>query len=329
MFQSARLVLTGWYILILTCVVFIFSILLYQRFLTEFDRYIHLERKREAALTLPPGEVSGNGLVDELRERIWLDLLGIDGVILVGAGLASYWLAGRTLKPIETMVMEQRRFMADASHELRTPLTALKTEIEVSLRDKKIAPVDARTLLTSNLEEIDRLRRLTDDLLLLGQNGHQPPALERVSADDIVARALKKVRSLAAAKRIAVESNKSETLHFDADPDRLVDLFVILFDNAIKYSHAGGRIEVAWQRVGSKVKFIVRDFGIGVSRDALPHVFDRFYRADTARRRQASGGHGLGLAIAKDIVNRHRGEIALTSEPGDGTVVTVVLPLRH
>jgi heavy metal sensor kinase len=239
---------------------------------------------------------------------------------------------GRLAKTINDMIgrlersfSEIRRFTADASHEIRTPLTAIRTETEVALRKPLTAP-EYQQLLGSILEECDRLTRLTDQLLTLARQdaGAGRPALEDVDLALLVKDVTETLRPLA--------ENKGLHLVFDADgPARmsgdnlgLRQVFFNVLDNAIKYTLCGGKIAIQLNHRDGQVVVTIKDTGIGIAAEHLPHVFDRFYRVDKARSR-AEGGTGLGLSIARGTVLAHGGQMELTSASGQGTTCTITL----
>lgn len=252
-----------------------------------------------------------------IRNTLLLNL----GVLLAG-GAFSYFLARRTLEPIEATVERERQFTADASHELRTPLSAMQTEIEVALRDSKLDIKDARALLKSNLEEVAKLKALSGGLLKLARNG-SAPILQAVHLLPVITEATGQIKSAAKAKEMTIKTNVSE-ITVRAEPESLRELLVILLDNAVKYSPANSTIMITAKKVSQLAELTVKDQGIGIAADDLPHIFDRFFRADSAR---STGGYGLGLAIAKQLASHLDGTITAESTLGKGSVFTVKLPL--
>ncbi len=275
-------------------------------------------------ITAPSSEV-----LEEAKYRILFVLILINLGILGLSGIAGYLLAGLTLKPIKNMVDEQNRFITDASHELRTPLTSLRSEIEVNLRDKKLTLAESRKLLESNLEEVNNLQYLSDNLIKLAQT-HKPNSVkfETVQIVKIANEALRKVEKLAKKKSITIEK-EVEDISIQADKQSITELLVILLDNAIKYSDENKKINFEAKKSGGNVLIQVKDQGIGIDKNDLPFLFDRFYRADQARTKQDADGFGLGLSIAKEIVTKHKGSISVKSISGSGTVFTIKLPIKH
>ncbi len=229
------------------------------------------------------------------------------------------------LVSIEEAYRAQQRFVSDASHELRAPLTAIQANLELLQRHPEISFQDQTEALSEASREAYRLTRLIADLLALARaDAGASLSLQRVELDQIALEAVNEARHLARGQR--VEIGKMEPALVMGNPDRLKQLFLILLDNAIKYTPPGGQVLVDLKRDGKSVEVTVRDSGVGISVDALPHIFERFYRADPARTRDP-GGTGLGLPIAQWIVEQHEGHITIDSQPGAGTTVRVKLPV--
>lgn len=345
MFHSARLSLTAWYLLIIMCVSFFFSFLIYSSVNSEFRRFEAIDKvvqeHTEAGMPIPRSVFRARidpELIAAARSRLLTTLGTINLVIFGISGIAGYFLAGRTLKPIQKMVTEQRRFITDASHELRTPLTSLRSELEVGLREKDMSGKEARQLLKSNLEEVIHLQTLSESLLELTQYDKtlRNSTYIVVSLQDVLKEAEKNVQGLAKKKEIMIKS-KDRKLQVKGSKDALRELFTILLDNAIKYSNAKSTITIETTAVNRAAVVSIRDEGSGIAEKDLPHIFERFYRADSARS-NGGGGFGLGLAIAKQIVDAHSGTItvksivskparsASQSDAGGGTTFTVQLP---
>ncbi|HLL51737.1 MAG TPA: HAMP domain-containing sensor histidine kinase, partial [Thermomicrobiales bacterium] len=230
----------------------------------------------------------------------------------------------------------QERFVGDASHELRTPLTAIRGNVDVLMRQTRrdpsgLDPIDLAPALDDIRRESDRMRRLLDDLLLLARadasDGHTDTAVvrrDRVRLNEIAADAVRSAEALASGHTLELEAPRS--VEIPGDADRLHQLLMILLDNAVRHTPPTGRIRVALAATpDGQARIAVRDEGEGIAPEHLPHVFERFYRADGARGR-SSGGTGLGLAIAQAICRAHGGEITVSSAPGKGTTFLVTLP---
>lgn len=334
MFEGARIKLTLWYVLIIMTVSVAFSAVIYQLVGAEVQRFADVQRIRvgrrlfEVNIDLLPPQPDID-LVNEAKHRLLLILLGINGGILVISGGLAYVLAGKTLKPISDMVEDQNQFISDASHELRTPLTSMKSAMEVALRDKSLEIKEARGIITENIEDVDKLQALSDHLLQLAQ--YQKPdkkvKFEKVSVAEIVAGAVKKTALMAKKKGITMDSTKVEEIEIKANKYNINDLLVILLDNAIKYSPKGKTVKIGAKRDDGSAIMTVSDEGMGIDPKDLPHIFERFYRADSARSKEGVGGYGLGLSIAKKIAESHRGNISVKSKINAGTTFTVKLPV--
>lgn len=314
MFQAARIKLTAWYLLIIMVISVGFSLAAYNRFHRELIRIEFGPTRFERHLFTGPGPE----IFFEVRHRLLRAIIVINAAILVLAGASGYWLAGKTLEPIEQMVKEQNRFISDASHELKTPLTSLKTAFEVYLRRRKSA------IVSESLAEVNQLQALTENMLKLTYNRPAPPA--PVDLGSVLAQAVKQVKPLAKAKNIRLRTAKTK-LKIKGNAEQLTELLVILLDNAVKYSPAGSRVEITAQKSDHQAIIKVSDQGIGISANDLPHIFDRFYRADRARTKSNSGGYGLGLAIAKKIIDAHHGTIKVKSQLGQGTTFQLAFSL--
>lgn len=344
MFTSARLKLTTWYLLIIMLVSVSFSLAMYKVLTSELDRVerLHILRQ-ERQISLPdfnniplqlrqrlphPLRIDPE-LVAETKNRLKMILFLINGGIFGISSLAGFFLAGRTLKPIKDMVDEQNRFITDASHELRTPITSLKTEIEVNLRDKKLSK-DTKKILESNLEEVNNLQTLSDNLIKLTQyqkiNGNI--VFEETSLKEIVDEACRKVTNLAKHNKVSIH-NKVKDHVIQANRQSLSEAFVIFLDNAIKYSHKNTSVTLSSYTIDHSVVADIKDEGIGIDKEDRPHLFDRFYRADKSRTKTDIQGYGLGLSIAKQIIDKHQGTISVESEVGKGTTFSVKLPCKQ
>lgn len=220
---------------------------------------------------------------------------------------------------------EMHRFTADAAHELRTPLTVLRTQLEVALRADR-SPEEYREVLGSLHEETVRLCRLASQLLELSREdaGVEAVPFTPVRLDKVLHESLDQVRPAAALKSLRWEAMHSSPTEVFADAHRLQRVFVNLLDNAVKNTPPDGRIRVSVSVTSDSVETIIADTGCGIPAEHLPHLFDRFYRADLART--SPDGSGLGLAICQAIVHAHHGRIELQSTYGQGTTVTVTLP---
>lgn len=230
------------------------------------------------------------------------------------------------LARLEEEFRRTKQFSADASHELRTPLTILRGETEVALRWAKTTD-EFREMLTSNMEEIDRMGRMIEDLLTLAKSdaGDMILATKEFSLTDMLGRLFLGGKTLAEPKGIDLGITAGGEIMIVGDELRLRQLFLNLISNAIKYSPAGSSVRIDMGEENGMVRVAISDTGIGIPEEHLPCIFDRFYRIDKARNRE-DGGTGLGLAIVKSIVEAHGGTINVSSELGKGSTFTVHLP---
>ena len=234
----------------------------------------------------------------------------------------------RLLDRLDLAFERQRRFIADASHELRTPLAILQGESEVALSRSGRTPEEYRESLAILHHEARRLARIVDDMLTLSRAdaGQFPVNPRELYLDELVAECTQSVRTLSAAKSIALSVESSGELPVVADESLLSRMLLNLLDNAIKYTPAGGKVTVATRHGAAGPEITVSDNGPGISQELQPRIFERFFRADQARTRGNSDGAGLGLSIAKWIAEAHHGSLELTRSSPEGTVFTVRLP---
>jgi heavy metal sensor kinase len=220
-----------------------------------------------------------------------------------------------------------RRFLADASHELRTPLTVIRGELENAVGTPGL-PAVTRDGMGSVLEEVDRLARIVEGLFALSRLDAGEAQAERVRFDlgELAMTTTEQMCLLAEDKGVSLSRDISRGVTVEGDRARLKQVVVNLLDNAIKYTPAGGTVTMAVRANAGKAWLGVTDNGMGIPAEALPHLFERFYRVDKARSRDL-GGAGLGLSIVKAICDAHNGRVGVASEPGRGSCFSVELPL--
>jgi heavy metal sensor kinase len=231
-----------------------------------------------------------------------------------------------TLERLESLFETQRRFLADVSHELRTPLTAIRGNVDLIRRMGTPDP-ESLEAITS---EVDRMTRMVQDLLLLAQaeSGQLPMGHEIVELDTLLLQVYKQAKVLAQ-DRLDIRLGREDQARVRGDVDRLKQMLLNLVSNAIQYTPADGTITLSLTCVGDRARLTVSDTGPGIAQDALPHIFERFYRVDRSRQRTAQGGIGLGLSIAHWIARSHDGTIEVASQLGQGTTFSVWLPLAN
>ena len=228
------------------------------------------------------------------------------------------------LDNLEETYRRELRFVGDASHELRTPLTAIQADLQLLQNHPDMDAETRQQLVSSATAEIRRLTLLTNDLLALARaDAGLGFDLEPLELDRALLDALNEVRGLAGERELRVAA--LQPMMVAGNRDRLIQLLIILLDNAIKYTPDGGRISVALRERPNGPELVVEDNGVGIPAEDLPHIFERLYRADPARSRDP-GGTGLGLSIARWIVDQHDASIDVASETGAGTTVRVTFP---
>ena len=228
------------------------------------------------------------------------------------------------LARIESSFKRMTQFTADASHELRTPVAIMRATAEIALRQKRDEEM-YRKALQEILEEAERTSSLIDDLLTLARadSATEQLASSPTNVAELIETAFSKTKFLAAEKAVAISLRiVRHDIWMEGNQEALVRLFLVLFDNAVKYTPAGGRVSAVFDMVKGRSVLRIQDSGAGIAPEDLPHIFERFYRADKTRTRK-EGGFGLGLAIAKWIADAHAAEIRVESTPGQGSVFTV------
>lgn len=232
------------------------------------------------------------------------------------------------LDRIEAAFQRQRQFSTDAAHELRTPLAIMQTGLEVTLSRARGAP-EYHAALVSIQEEVQRLTQLANTLLLLARaDAHELPLeIRTVDLNLLLLAVIEQFAPAANAKGITLAHHIPPGLSLQADQDRLIQVIFNLLDNAVKYTPEGGQVRVSAEAADHAAAVTIADSGPGIPAEDQAHIFDRFYRADSSRNR-ARGGFGLGLAIARRIVELHGGTIRVISQPGHGAQFIITLPAR-
>ena len=335
MFRSATLKLTAWYLAILMAISITFSVVIYQLNYKEISfRLENLQHSIIDGFEAPAPlsnyfsiytSGSDSPILTESRKasnQMILSLVYINVVVFVAGGLGAFFLARRTLRPIAEAHEAQSRFTSDASHELRTPLAAMKTELEVNLRDPKLEVGEARELLESNLEEVNKLIKLSEMLLHLARFDHEQLEVDTIDMPVMLEEIIK--RYPLESKRFEITARKKSTTL--ANEAAISELMSVLIDNAIKYSPEKSPIYIRVFEQRAHAGFEIRNEGDKIPDEKLPKLFERFFRADTSRNNGSKNGYGLGLSIAKKIVDIHHGELTVSSSE-DFTTFTFYLPI--
>jgi two-component system, OmpR family, sensor kinase len=294
-----------------------FVIWLYGVFIVGFAMYLTLGQALDPLKSIVETAVQINR-ADDLSRRI--PLQGFEeGEI--GSLIQTF---NQTLERLEVLFTSQQRFLADVSHELRTPLTVIKGNVDLMRRMKQF---DSESLASID-QEAGRLTRLVGGLLMLAQaeSGNLPLSFRRVELDLLITEVFQEMHIIAGGA-VHVHLSEIDQLVVNGDRDRLKQVLINLIANAIQYTPRGGDVFISLSKVGDMARIICRDTGPGIPSEDLPHIFERFYRAEKSRTRGKTTGFGLGLSITKWIVEHHSGRIEVDSKEGQGTTFAIWLPL--
>lgn len=334
-FESSILKLTASYALIFAVILFLAGGITYSVFANRTHRRFNTiiivddegqtqQIKQVAPSLRPPRPTTPTE--NQLREDLIAAVIYVNTILVLVSAFFGYLLARRTLQPIKLAYEKQQRFLADASHELRTPLAILHLDLENQLQ---VVKGETKKQALSNLQEVQRMGKLVNDLLVLSR------------LDQSVTHHMAHVAVLPAVQAVverftATAQAQQVTLTLDADTidtsvtvlahsDTLVQAISNVIHNAIAYNKKEGIVRVIVQNTAKEVVVTVRDTGVGISKDDLVHIFDRFYRADKSRTR-ATGGTGLGLAIVQSAVQQSGGTVTIDSIIDQGTTVIMRFP---
>lgn len=260
--------------------------------------------------------------LDQFRSFLWISVIvGLCGCVIVF--LAFAFTAGRIVAPIAESYEKQKRFISDAGHEIKTPLTIINANVDIMELDGE------KEELTEIRQQTKRLTELTNNLVLLSKMEEAEHTLQKIDfpLSDLVSETAGSFRAPAAARGIELEASVTPDLTANGSPDAIRQLISVLLENAVKYSPEGGRVSIGLvPHRKTAVLTVENDSEQQVNENDLPHIFDRFYRAD-ASRNSATGGHGIGLSIAKAIIEAHGGSISASTKTGNDLCVTAELPL--
>jgi len=326
MFHRARLKLTVLYSVIFLVLFWSLSSGIYFWMNKYFgdsgiDRYIHINNERffsghREEEHEPPSDI----ILDELRDAIII----IDFLLLFIVPSLAWVLTGRTLKPVQQSYEREKRFLADVSHDLRTPLSILHGELELALQ-KDTTKQQYKKIMKSNKEEVINLIALVENMLFLSREDGQYKTSQKEEVDliDIIAERIAFFKKAAKQKKILLQFNfPKESVVFNGNAQLLKRLFTNLLDNAVKYT-VKGKIAVSLNKKNGTAIVKITDSGIGISQEHQARIFERFFKVDTSRSQK---GYGLGLSIAKQIVDFHNGTIHITSKMGKGSTFIITFP---
>ncbi len=263
-----------------------------------------------------------SGLQKSTYALIFLGVLALMIATIIG-----HFMAGRAIVPLKEAYDKQKQFAADASHELRTPLAVVMASADLLMADPSIKEPFLREVISDVKSEVKKMSKLVSDLLLVARsdNNALKLTLKKIDLGELLKQNVRMMTPLAEKKNIELTGNGFKKVLMTGDEQKIKQLILILVDNAIKYTPEGGKVVVRLESADDdKAIFSVQDSGIGIDEKDKEKIFERFYRVDKARSR-ASGGNGLGLSIAMEILRLHEGKISVDSEPGVGTKFTVRL----
>jgi signal transduction histidine kinase len=328
MFRSATAKLTLWYLLLATSLCIIFSAVVYHLSTGElgealnhqYNSFVDNDHDRD---NIPPPDLD----IQRHGQRLLGELVWFNVVVVIGSSIVGYFLARRTLRPIEYAHQAQTRFTSEASHELLTPLAAMRADTEVALMEKGL-PAKTRHTLQGNLHDIERLERLTGHLLDIARYQNQKTAeLVLIDLDGIVRKVVKQLSHATQEKRINIKQD-IKPVQVMGEQHGLEQLVTIVLDNAVKYSRKQGVVTLSLQADEATAVLTIKDDGIGIPSDDLPHVFERFYRSTNIKLdKKTLSGYGLGLPLAQEVTNAHKGVIHIVSHENSGTTVRITLPI--
>lgn len=337
MFNKTYLKLTGLYLAVFMMISLFFSISLYQISIQQIQVELRWNGDRVGRMMLEqklPQKIRDKYAYEitdhyqDAKDGIISRLVLINIFVLIGGGILSYLLAKWTLRPIEEAHKSLEQFTADASHELRTPLAAMQTETEVALMNPKLNIKEAKQQLNSNLEEISKMTELTSTMLSLARfNEDGNFEFSIINAQDLIDGAISLVQSEADSKKISIKTIITNQVNINITKESVQQALVILIENAIKYSPESSEITMTLDKFKNTARISITDHGIGISEHDSKYIFNRFYRADSARDKNKVAGNGLGLSIAKNIVEKNKGSIKVVSKLGEGSTFVVSFPV--
>lgn len=262
-------------------------------------------------------------------QRTLVVMLSVTGIVFLFLSmLGSLFMANRAIGPIQKAWQQQKDFLADASHELRTPLTIIQTNLEVVLGNPQSLVVSQMDWLSNIKGELQQMIGLVSSLLFLARVDSQQSVMQVncFSLDQAVERIAESCKPLAAAKNIQINLSLTGDITFYGDESNIRQVLEILLDNAVRHTPEGGVISIDLRKTERKILLTVADTGEGISEEHRAKIFNRFYQADASR---SGGGAGLGLSIAKSIIENHSGTIQVASRSGTGSIFTIQLPLNR
>jgi len=325
-FLKARLKLSAYYAGGMLVVLIVFSLLVYSLFVKHIsDNFEHEEIGEEEE---EEEELMEMQAVEKTKDQLQFILILVDGLTVALTMGAGYYLAGRTLEPLRAAYIRQKNFVADSAHELRTPLAVMKTGAE-SILESDASTGEYKKLVSEYLDEVNYLSKIVNDLLFLARTDSLKSAkFEKIDLAALARKQINLMRPYAESKGIHLEYDSGSAAHFEGNSIYLKKLVANLVKNAIDYNKAGGTVRVSVEENKQGVVLEVADTGLGMTKEELRNIFDRFYKADQSRAKNSSGA-GLGLSIVREIVEAHHGKITVSSVVGKGSRFTALFPEKN
>lgn len=258
--------------------------------------------------------------------RLIYTFIAVAMAMLIVIYFISRYFANRSIKPIKEAFDRQKQFIGDASHELKTPLSVINTNVDVLLANKEESIESQSKWLNYIKSEVERMSKLTNDLLYLTQMDYSETKMifSNFNISDAVENVILTMEAVSFENNITLDSSIEPDIMVNGNSEQIKQVVMILLDNALKYTDEGGKVSVKLKRTGSNISLTVSNTGQGIPQEHVDKIFDRFYRIDKSRSRK-SGGYGLGLAIAKAIVEEHGGRISVKSIQNESTTFTIEL----
>jgi len=323
-FKKAVISLTIYYTIGVFVVLIISNLMVYGLFSNNIDIWNH-ENTEISFSQEKPEEQLEEDQVKEIQDSLINILIISDILILLITLILSYLSARKTLAPLEEAYKKQMRFVSDAAHELRTPLAVMRAGSEVILRKERIES-EYKKFIEESLDEVKRLTTLSNDLLFLAHNDKKKNILmSEISFSEICEKQIEKMLAYASVKNIVLKNDIDKNLIIKGNKDDLIRLVINLLKNAIDYNKPEGIVTLSLKRINNEIILSIIDTGIGIKKENISQIFERFYKVDKSRK-QNSSSTGLGLSIVKEIVYEHSGLIKVDSTIDKGTTFTVTFP---
>lgn len=319
LFFKARLKLTGLYVAIIIILLFIFSQIIY------ISVSNNIKSNTEGDFVNKEQQIR---FVQKQIDSLRAVLVSANIIVLLIVGGLSYFLAGKTLLPVEISMEQQKQFLSDASHELRTPLAILQINLDNILSEKKTDTKDYKDAL-GNMEEVERMTSLVNELLLLSRLdiSNTSISLAKLNVTQLVQNVAKRLIPYAKAKKLSLDviDVPPKPIMINGNAEMLSQAIGNVLKNAVDYNRINGNVFVSLEKKRETAVITVRDTGFGISPKHLPYVFHRFYKGEESRSKHK--GTGLGLAIAESIIKKHNGTITIESTSPKGTTVNILFPI--